>query len=154
MTRPMTYQTLVDEALQQVPEVFPCELMEALEAGERPLLLDVREPDEFRALHIPGSLHVPRGVLEPAAEEGYEETEPELVAARDRVVILICRSGRRSALAGVNLQRMGFARVRSLKLGLKGWNADGGPLQDHEDRPLDDDEAEARLDAGAEGGAR
>lgn len=149
MTRSMTYQALVEEALRHVPEVFPCDLMGTLESDDRPLLLDVREPDEFRALHIPGSLHIPRGVLEPAAEAGYDETEPELVAARDREIVIICRSGRRSALAGVNLQRMGFVRVQSLKLGLKGWNADGGPLQDTDGRLLDGDEAEARLEGAA-----
>ncbi len=123
-----TFQQLVDEALQTVPEVFPCDLMVELEQGARPLLLDVREPAEFRTLRIAGSLHVPRGVLEAASEPGYEETSLRLVQARDEDIVVVCRSGRRSALAARTLQLLGFKRARSLKLGLRGWNDDGGDL--------------------------
>jgi rhodanese-related sulfurtransferase len=74
------YQTLVDEALKQVPEIMPWDLRERIEQSEPPMLLDIREPEEYAAMHIPGSLHVPRGILEPAAEWGFDETEPRLAA--------------------------------------------------------------------------
>jgi len=57
------------------------------------------EPHEFAAMHIRNSINVPRGILESACDWGYEETVPDLVRARERDIIVICRSGNRSALA-------------------------------------------------------
>ena len=71
------------------------------------MLLDVREPDAFDAMHIKGSPSVPREILESAVEYGYEETVPQLVEARAKEVIAICRAGNRSLLAGRSLQQMG-----------------------------------------------
>jgi len=87
-----------------------------------PLILDIREPYEFDCMHIDGSSNVPRGVLESACEWDYEETIPELVNSRDRDIVIVCRSGHRSLLAGRTLKEMGFSNVRSLKTGLRGWN--------------------------------
>jgi rhodanese-related sulfurtransferase len=86
------------------------------------LVVDVREPYEYAAMHIAGSLLVPRGVLESAVEYGYEETEPTLVNARQQAVLLVCRSGNRSLLAANTLKTLGFMRPISLKTGLRGWN--------------------------------
>ena len=69
-----------------------------------------------------GALNVPRGVLESACEYGYEETVRELVEARSREVVVVCRSGNRSALAAFTMQSMGYKRVVSMKTGLRGWN--------------------------------
>jgi rhodanese-related sulfurtransferase len=92
-------------------------------AGESgPLLVDIRERDEFDAMHIRGSLHVPRGILESSCEYNYEDTVKELVEARSRDVILVCRSGNRSTLAAHTLQLMGYNKVYSMKTGLRGWN--------------------------------
>ena len=78
-----TYKALVQACLDsesnRVNEIMPWDLTEMLEANA-PLLLDVREPDEFNMAHIRNSLCVPRGVLESACDYDYEETEPELVA--------------------------------------------------------------------------
>ncbi|WP_018231154.1 rhodanese-like domain-containing protein [Thioalkalivibrio thiocyanodenitrificans] len=139
------YQSLVDEALTRVPEVMPWDLRERLQGPDRPVLLDIREPEEYAAMHIPDSLHVPRGILEAAAEWGFDETEPRLAGARDEEVVVICRSGRRSALAARTLQELGFTRVQSLKLGVRGWNDDDGPLEDARGEPVDPDEADEYL---------
>ncbi len=88
-----TFAKIVEETRKCVDEIFPWDLSEKLEAGDDLLLLDVREPAEFEAMHIEGSLNVPRGILESACEYGYEETVPELVQARDRDVVVVCRSG-------------------------------------------------------------
>lgn len=122
------FSQLVEECRQHVDEIYPWDLAECLEADDPPLLLDVREPYEFKAMHIEGSLLVPRGLLESAAEWGYEETVPELVEARERPIVVICRSGNRSLLAGRTLQLMGYTRVASLRTGLRGWNDYEQPL--------------------------
>jgi rhodanese-related sulfurtransferase len=85
-------------------------------------LLDIRCPDEFAAAHIPGSINVPRGILEISVDYGYEETVPGLVAARGRRVVVICRSGNHSILAARTLKLMGYNNVVSLQTGLRGWN--------------------------------
>lgn len=138
----MTLRELVDQALESVPEIMPWDLPERLRADPAPLLVDVREPEEFRTMHIHGSLHVPRGLLESACEWGYDDTVPELAQARARPVIVVCRSGQRSALAARTLQRLGFADVTSLGLGLRGWNDDGQPLVDEEDQEVDPEDAD------------
>ncbi|ROR32161.1 rhodanese-like domain-containing protein [Inmirania thermothiophila] len=124
------YSELVEACRERVGELFPWELQEELDAGRPILLLDVREPYEFEAMHIAGSLNVPRGILEPACEWGYEETVPELVEARERPVVVVCRSGNRSLLAAAVMRELGYRDVRSLRSGLKGWNDFELPLVD------------------------
>lgn len=138
-----TFRELVEEVLPRIQEVFPWDAEQMLESDDRPLLLDVREPQEFGAVRIEGSINVPRGILESACEYGYEETVPELVKARDRTVLVICRSGNRSALAALTMQLLGYQDARSLKTGLKGWNDFELPLVDAEGKRVDPDDAEA-----------
>lgn len=95
---------------------------EKLGGPDPPLILDIREPEEFRAMHIRDSLNVPRGILESACEYGYEETVRDLVEARSRKIVLVCRSGNRSTLAAFIMQLMGYRNVVSMKTGLRGWN--------------------------------
>jgi rhodanese-related sulfurtransferase len=143
----MTYHQLVQEALASVPEWQPWDLAAALAQPLPLLVLDIREPLEFAAAHIAGSLNVPRGLLEQGAEWGYDETEPDLVRARDRPVVIVCRSGNRSALAARTLQLMGFADVRSLKTGLRGWNDYEQPLVNATGEAVDADAADALFTA-------
>lgn len=127
-----SFKDLVNDCLDAVHEIFPWDLAEELQAGNHPLLIDIREPYEYEAMHIKNSLNVPRGILESACDYGYEETVPELVASRDSDVVVICRSGNRSVLAAYTMQLMGYTNVRSLKTGLRGWNDDERPLiNDH-----------------------
>ncbi len=140
--KPMTYMALVDECRAQVEELFPWDLTEELEAGRELMILDIREPYEFKALHIPGSINVPRGVLEPACDWGYEETVPALARARDQEIVVVCRSGYRSIFAACTLQRMGYQHVRSLKTGLRGWNDYEQPMADGAESALTLDDAD------------
>lgn len=137
-----TYKDLVNECLPHITELFPWDLEEELEQGKDILLVDISEPREYDRAHIPQSINVPRGVLESACDYDYDETVPALAAGRDREVVLICRSGYRSALAAYTLQQMGFTRVRSLKNGLRGWNDDEYPLVDAQDQAVDPDLAD------------
>ena len=116
------FTDLVHDCLPHIREEFPWDVEARLDAPDPPLILDIREPGEFEAMHIRDSLNVPRGILESACEYGYQETVRELVEARSRDVVLVCRSGNRSALAAFTMQLMGYNRVVSMKTGLRGWN--------------------------------
>ena len=118
----LTFEQLVADTATMITEIMPWDLSEMLDEKTDILLLDVREPSEFEQMHIPNSLNVPRGILEAAAEFGYDETEPDLANAREQEIVAVCRSGRRSCLAAYTLQRLGFRQVVSLKTGLRGWN--------------------------------
>lgn len=139
------YDELIADALTRVKEVMPWDLGKRLQIGDAPRLVDVREPAEFAALHIPGSLNVPRGVLEQACEWDYDETVPGLAADRESETVVICRSGRRSALAADAMRQLGFANVVSLKLGVRGWNDSELPLVDANEKPVDADTADELL---------
>ena len=140
-----TYKALVAEALEHIPEIFPWDLDELRQQNPEVLVVDIREPDEVADGAIPGSIHVPRGILEGACDWGYSDTVPELVNARQRPVVLACRSGNRSALAALTLQMMGYEQVYSLKTGVRGWNDYELPLVDAEGLPVDVDDAEEAL---------
>jgi len=117
-----TFADLVAAHLGEVDEEFPWDVEERSSEGQSPLIVDVREHSEFTTMHIEGSLHVPRGILESACEYNYEETIPELVEARDRDIVVVCRSGNRSVLAAYTMRLMGYTRISSMKTGLRGWN--------------------------------
>lgn len=133
----VTYQDLVLEIAPQINECFPWDVEENLDVGEEILFLDVRENQEYDTMHIKNSLHVPRGILETAVEWDHEETEPDLVQARDRRIVVVCRSGSRSVFAAYTLKQMGFNNVTSLKTGLRGWNEYNLPLVDMEGHEVD-----------------
>lgn len=133
---------LMREWIGDIPEHMPWDLEERLKENSNILLLDVREQDEFDLMRIPDSICAPRGILESCCEWDFEETIPELVQARDREVVVVCRSGHRSLLSAKSLQILGFDNVASLKGGLKGWNDFDMPLIDNRDETVDPDEAD------------
>ncbi len=133
----ITYKDLVAEIAPQIKEYFPWDIEEKLNNGDDILFLDVRENQEYDTMHIDNSLHVPRGILETAVEWDHEETEPELVEARDKEIVVVCRSGSRSIFAAYTLMQMGYENVSSLKTGLRGWNEYDLPLVDMEGNPID-----------------
>jgi len=114
----VTYQDLVAEIAPEINECFPWDVEEKLGAGEDILFLDVEN-----------SLHVPRGILETAVEWDHEETEPELVKARNKRIVVVCRSGSRSVFAAYTLTQMGY--------GLRGWNEYELPLVDLQGNTID-----------------
>jgi rhodanese-related sulfurtransferase len=142
-----TFQDLIADTINSVDELFPWDLQDIMTTSSLSclLLVDIREPYEFETLHIKGSMNVPRGILEPACDYGYDETKPALVKARDKDVIVICRSGHRSVLAAHTMQLMGYQSVKSLKTGVKGWNDYELPLQNLHGQEVDIDEADVVL---------
>lgn len=139
------YADLLADALQRVREIQPWDLRKQLTQDRPPLVLDVREPAEFALARIPGSINVPRGVLEQACEWDYEETVPELAGRCEVSIVVVCRSGNRSILAADVMQQMGFADVVSLKTGVRGWNDFEQPLVDGEGNAVDADAADRLL---------
>jgi len=120
----------VREALEEVDEISPDEAAKILEEPERAgwFFIDVREPDEFAAGHIPGARNFPRGFLEVRADLEHRKRDPWL-ADRERKLILYCGGGHRSALAGKTLQEMGFPQIRSLAGGWTAWVERGLPVE-------------------------
>jgi rhodanese-related sulfurtransferase len=137
-----SFLNLISDSLGDVKEIMPWDLEERLQENPRLLILDVREPYEYDAMHIPGSIAVPRGILESACEWDYEETIPELVNARQREVVVVCRSGYRSVLAAYSMHLLGYENVVSLKTGLRGWNDYEQPLVDKSGSDIDIEQAD------------
>ena len=92
-------------------------------------------------MHIKDSINIPRGVLESACEWDYEETVAQLVEARDKEVVVVCRSGNRSVFVCEVMQEMGYKNVSSLKTGLRGWSDYEQPLFNNEQNEVDEDTA-------------
>ncbi|MEW6582900.1 MAG: molybdopterin-synthase adenylyltransferase MoeB [Actinomycetota bacterium] len=111
-----TYQDLLAEARERVPEIQVPELAQRLRGEDAPLLVDVREQQEWDEGHIPGAVHVPRGFL---------ESRIAGVASPDREIVLACAGGVRSLLAGRTLTEMGFTNVSSLAGGFTRWKQSG-----------------------------
>jgi len=137
-----TFNQIVEKCREGITEMFPWDLEEFLEQRDNVLLIDIREPYEYDTMHIQGSVNVPRGILETACEWNYEETEPDLVQARERPVVLVCRSGNRTILSAHMLKDMGYQEVISLKTGLRGWCDYELPFVDIEEKPVDQDTAD------------
>lgn len=98
------------------PTVTPVEAHLATASGPA-LLLDVREPDEWRAGHAPQAHHLPLGQID----------DRPLDLPRDRRIITVCRSGRRSAVAAERLSAKGYEAV-DLAGGMVAWSTAGLPV--------------------------
>ncbi|WP_158543460.1 rhodanese-like domain-containing protein [Dyella solisilvae] len=98
----------------------PTQLVERQQAGQAPLLLDVRHTDEYRADHIAGALNIP--VEELGSRAGA------LGVPHDREIVVYCVSGRRAARALETLQSMGYSHARVLDGSLNAWRDQHLPL--------------------------
>jgi rhodanese-related sulfurtransferase len=110
---------LVNEARKKIKETNVADVKRRLEAGEKLLLVDVREDNEWAKGHLPGAVHLGKGII----ERDIEQRVPEPSAK----VILYCGGGFRSALVADNLQKMGYTNVESMDGGWKGWLDAGLP---------------------------
>jgi rhodanese-related sulfurtransferase len=123
----MTIAQLVEEAAERVEELNPIQCQRWIEARPNALLVDIREPNEYREGAIPGAIHVPRGMIDLLADHQYIERDVRL-QDRNRPILLYCRSGLRSVLAADVLQRMGFTEVVSMVGGIVDWKRVNLPL--------------------------
>jgi rhodanese-related sulfurtransferase len=110
---------LVNEAKQRVKETNVAEVKSRMASGEKFLLVDVREDNEWAQGHVPGAVHLGRGIIERDIEIKVPETSTK--------VILYCGGGFRSALVADNLQKMGYTNVESMDGGWRGWVEAGLP---------------------------
>lgn len=111
---------IVDDARTRVRETNVDEVKKRMDRGDKFLLVDVREESEYAKDHLPGAIHLGKGVI----ERDIEERVPEL----NKEMILYCGGGYRSALAADNLQKMGYTNVISMDGGIRGWREKGYPL--------------------------
>jgi len=111
---------LVKDAKTRVKEEDYRETKRRLDAGEKFVLVDTREDSEWARGHIPGAIHLGRGVI----ERDIEKAVPD----KNTRVVLYCGGGYRSALAADNLQKMGYRDVISMDGGWRGWTDAGFPV--------------------------
>ncbi len=143
-----TFKEIVAEASKTINELMPWDVDERIKQNNDLLIIDIREECEFSRFHIKNSMLVPRGILESACEDEYEDAIPDLVNGRDKEIVVICRSGLRSVLGTQMLKMMGFTNISSMKTGLRGWNDYELPLYNLEQKTLDPDEVDEMLTAG------
>jgi len=111
---------IVEDAKSRVRELTVDDVKGKLDRGEKFLLVDVREESEWAKGHLPGAVHLGKGVIERDVEERVPDTATPLV--------LYCGGGFRSALAADNLQKMGYTNVLSMDGGIREWREKGYPL--------------------------
>jgi len=111
---------IVEDAKKRIHEVSIDDVKAKLDRGEKFLLVDVREESEYAADHLPGAVHLGKGVM----ERDVEDRVPD----QNTPMVLYCGGGFRSALAADNLQKMGYTQVLSMDGGIRGWREKGFTL--------------------------
>ncbi len=111
---------IVDDARSRVKECTVDDVKKRLDRGDNLTLIDTREESEFAKDHLPGAIHLGKGVIERDIEARVPDLGQEL--------ILYCGGGFRSALAADNLQKMGYTNVISMDGGIREWREKGYPL--------------------------
>jgi rhodanese-related sulfurtransferase len=117
---PPRFLKIVEDAKRAVKELTVDDVKRKLDRGEKFHLVDVREESEFAKDHLPGAIHLGKGVIERDIEGRVPDTASE--------VVLYCGGGFRSALAAENLERMGYTNVWSMDGGIRDWRDKKYPL--------------------------
>ena len=111
---------IVEDTRKRIREVTIDEVKAKLDRKEKFLLIDVREESEYAADHLPGAVHLGKGIIERDVEAR--------VSDQNTPMVLYCGGGFRSALAADNLQKMGYTQVLSMDGGIRGWREKGFAL--------------------------
>jgi len=119
MAHASKFLNLVNEAKKKIKETNVADVKHRMDAGEKFQLVDTREDNEWANGHLPGAIHMGRGIIERDIESRMPDTGTKL--------ILYCGGGFRSALVAENLQKMGYSNVESMDGGWKGWLQAGLP---------------------------
>jgi rhodanese-related sulfurtransferase len=112
---------LVDDAKSRVKEADCSEIKRRVDRREKMTLVDVREESEWARGHIPGAVHLSKGIIERDIEQAFPD--------KDAPLVLYCGGGFRSALVADNLQKMGYTNVISMDGGWRGWTSAGYPTE-------------------------
>jgi len=116
----MTSKDFVDEAKKQICEVSVSEAKDLFDKGGY-VFLDCRTSKEFKMGHIPGSVNVPRGLLEFKIEKKISD--------KDAPIIMYCKTGGRGCLATCTLCKMGYSNVKNMDGGWMAWEKAGYPIE-------------------------
>jgi rhodanese-related sulfurtransferase len=111
---------IVNDAKSRVKETTVDEVKQKLDHGDKVLLVDVREESEFAKDHLPGAIHLGKGVIERDIEARVTDVKTPM--------ILYCGGGFRSAMAADNLQKMGYTNVISMDGGVRQWREKNYPM--------------------------
>lgn len=111
---------LVGAAKQQIREIPLAQAAQAVSQAD--VVIDVREADEFAAGHLPGAIHMSRGLLE------FKMSGSPALQPRDLNIVVYCKTSGRAALAAVSLKEMGYLNVTSIAGGFDGWAGAGLPV--------------------------
>ena len=125
-----TLKQVITEARQAVPEEGPADLVRRLKSPEPPVVIDVRDPDEYRDGHIEAATNISRGFL--------EFRIPTVAPDSTTPIVLYCQTGLRSVLAAKSLQELGYQNVINLGGGYQKWTQSGLPVV--RDVPLSEDQ--------------
>ena len=112
---------IVDDARTRITELTVEQVKEKMDRSDSFYLVDVREESEWNRDHLPGAMHIGKGVIERDIETKIPDTNSE--------IILYCGGGFRSALAADNLRKMGYQRVFSMEGGYSGWREAEYPVE-------------------------
>ncbi len=115
----LTAMDLVALAKQTIQEIDPTAVKNGLSDY---LILDVREPAEFSAGHLPNAVNIPRGVLE------FKINNHQNFQNKQAAMVVYCQSGGRSALATESLHKLGYQKAVSMAGGFAAWQASGQPV--------------------------
>jgi rhodanese-related sulfurtransferase len=117
---PEGFLKLVNEAKRHIKEENFHATKQRMDTGEKFILVDTREDSEWARGHIPGAIHLGKGII----ERDIERTVPD----KSATIVLYCGGGFRSALAAENLQKMGYQNVISMDGGWRGWTEANFPV--------------------------
>lgn len=119
------FLAIVDDAKRHIRETGVEAVKKRLDRGDKFYLVDTREESEWAKGHLPGAMHLSKGVIERDIDEKIKDTGAE--------IILYCGGGFRSALSAENLQKMGYTNVYSMDGGYRGWEEAGYKIEDKKD---------------------
>jgi phage shock protein E len=119
LARLLSVPAAAESDLGRLPDTVDIVTVRALQGREDVVLIDVREPEEYQAGHIPGITLIPRGQVPSRLAE----------IPKDKTVILTCRSGNRSSQVADLLRQQGYTAVHNMKGGLQAWQAAGYPVE-------------------------
>jgi rhodanese-related sulfurtransferase len=119
MDHPEGFLKLVKDAKMRIKEADVREVKKRLDGGERLIIVDTREDNEWARGHVAGAVHLGKGIIERDIEKAIPDKEA--------TIVLYCGGGYRSALAADNVQKMGYKNVISMDGGWRGWTEAGFP---------------------------
>jgi rhodanese-related sulfurtransferase len=121
MSHSPEFLKIVNDAKSRIKQTDVAAVLARVKQGEKLILVDVREDNEWEKGRIVGAVHLGKGVIERDVETAIADKSSE--------IILYCGGGFRSALAADNLQKMGYRNVISMDGGWRAWNEAGGPAE-------------------------